>query len=112
MVQPGVVVLTVETTSPGGQVVYFNVTIREEGSVEVRIQTFTITDYNPDEGAVLNVDVSTGGSFSFSVLSFNSFGTLGVEDYVNETDVPRGILICADRHTLPYCMFIHCTCTC
>ena len=93
MVLPGMVVLTVETTSPGGQVVYFNVTIREEGSSEVEIvQQFRI-EYNPNEEAVLRANVPTGGSFSFSVLSFNSFGSLGVMDYVNVTDVPPGNLI-------------------
>ena len=93
MVLPGMVVLTVETTAPGGPVVYFNVTIHEEGSAEVETVEFNITDYNPNEGAVLTLNVPTGGSFSFVVLSFNSFGTLGVVDYVNVTDIPRGNLI-------------------
>ena len=111
MVLPGIVVLTVETTSPGGPVVYFNVTIRTDGSAEVETVKFTIKDYNPNEGAVLTLDVPNGGSFSFVVLSFNSFGSLGVVDYVNVTDVPQGSLLSADcRHTLPWCMFMQSPC--
>ena len=106
MVLPGVVVLTVETTSPGGPVVYFNVTIREEGSAEVKTEKFTITDYNPNEGAVLTVDVPTGGSFSFVVLSFNSFGFLGEVDDANVTVIPQGNLFLENRYTLSSCCCI------
>ena len=79
-----------EIMSPGGPVIYFNVTVRATGTTEDETVTFRVSDYSPSEGANLTVFVPSGGSFSFVVLSFNSFGSLGITREVNVMALPPG----------------------
>lgn len=87
---PGRVVLTVETMFPGGQVISFNVTVRATGSTEDEAMTVLFLDQSPSQTVNLTVSVPSGGSFSFDVINFNSFGSLGITDNATVMDVPPG----------------------
>ena len=87
---PGQVVLTVKTDSPGGTGIQFNVTLSPITGTDYLTITHSIVAYNTDEGADLAVLLPNGGSFSFHVLSFNSFGSLGTVDSIDVINVPTG----------------------